>query len=172
MNQPIVRKAVREDADTLFRLIDALAAYEHLVPPTAEAKVRLVRDMFSAKPRIEPYLCEIGGVAAGYALVLETYSSFLALPTLYLEDIFVLPEFRNHKAGAALFLAMAKEAHERGCGRMEWTVLDWNSLAIQFYKRFDAAHMKEWQLFRLTQQQLAVLSGAGLPEEHELPPTV
>jgi GNAT superfamily N-acetyltransferase len=95
----------------------------------------------------------------GYAFVFETYSSFLALPTLYLEDLFVLPDFRNRRAGYALFAAMVAEAHERGCGRMEWTVLDWNQLAKDFYDRLGAKHMKEWQLYRLVRNEMEQIGG-------------
>jgi GNAT superfamily N-acetyltransferase len=158
IHDPIVRKAEPGDATTILKLIDALAAYEHLTPPDDAAKKRLIGDMFSVRPRIEPYLCEINGVGAGYALVFETYSSFLALPTLYLEDLFVLPEFRNCRAGYALFMAMVREADKRGCGRMEWSVLDWNELAMGFYRRFNAKHMKEWCLYRLTCEEIASLS--------------
>ncbi len=157
---PAVRKAVRADAAEVLRLVDALAAYEHLQPPDAAAKERLIRDMFGERPRIEAWLCEVGGAAAGYAFVFETYSSFLALPTLYLEDLFVLPEYRKQKAGGALFTALVREAYWRGCGRMEWTVLDWNSLAIGFYERFKATHMKEWCLYRLTREQLKALAAS------------
>ncbi len=155
---PRVRKAARADAPEVLRLVDALAAYEHLTPPDAAAKERLVRDMFGERPRIEAWLVEAGGVAAGYAFVFETSSSFLALPTLYLEDLFVMPEYRKQRLGAALFTAIVREAHRRGCGRMEWMVLDWNNLAIGFYERFKATHMKEWCLYRLTREQLEALA--------------
>lgn len=144
-----VRKATRDDASAILLLVDALAAYEQLSPPDAAAKARLIRDMTANPPRFEAYLAEFEGRAVGYAFVFETYSSFLALPTLYLEDLFVLPEHRKQRAGYALFTAVVKEAHARGCGRMEWTVLDWNQLAIDFYKRLGATHMKEWHLYRL-----------------------
>lgn len=144
-----IRKAERADAPAVLKLVHGLAEYEKLPPPDAEAQTRLIQDMFSSPPRIQAYLGEYNGTAAGYAFVFETYSSFLAMPTLYLEDIFVLPEFRNKKIGYALFTAMVAEAHRRGCGRMEWTVLDWNLLAIDFYNRMGARHMKEWQLHRL-----------------------
>ena len=90
----------------------------------------------------------------------ESYSSFLALPTLYLEDLFVLPEFRKMKAGYFLFHAVAREARRRGCGRMEWTVLDWNAPAIEFYRRLGAKHMKEWHLYRLTAAELDAFEGS------------
>lgn len=149
-----VRKATREDAQAIFTLVDALAAYEKLDPPDAKAKERLIRDMSGERPRFDAYLAEFSGRAIGYAFVLETYSSFLALPTLYLEDLFVLPDYRKRKAGYALFSSMVKEAHDRGCGRMEWTVLDWNQLAIDFYQKLGATHMKEWQLYRLAREDM------------------
>lgn len=151
---PPVRRAQQHDADTILRLVDALADYEHLQRPDPEARKRLVHDLFSDHPRLECYLCEVDGRAAGYAFIFETYSSFLALPTLYLEDLFVLPEQRKKKAGYALFTAMVAEAHERGCGRMEWAVLDWNHLAKDFYERMGARHMKEWELYRLVRSEM------------------
>jgi GNAT superfamily N-acetyltransferase len=154
---PPVRRARPDDAETILRLVDALADYEHLTRPDAEGKGRLIRDLFSERPRLECYLCDVDGTAAGYAFVFETYSSFLALPTLYLEDIFVLPECRGKRAGYALFKAMVAEAHRRGCGRMEWTVLDWNQLARDFYDRLGAKHMKEWQLYRLVRNEMEMI---------------
>ena len=91
--------------------------------------------------------------------MLETYSSFLALPTLYLEDLFVLPECRGKKAGYELFRAMVAEARARGCGRMERTVLDWNELAISFYRRSGARYMKEWHLYRLVKEDMERILG-------------
>ena len=156
---PPVRHARREDADTILRLVDSLADYEKLNRPDEAARSRLIHDLFSEHPRLECYLCDVEGQAAGYAFVLETYSSFLALPTLYLEDLFVLPEFRKKKVGYALFKAMVAEAHRRGCGRMEWTVLDWNQLAKDFYDRLGAKHMKEWQLYRLVRADMNNILG-------------
>jgi GNAT superfamily N-acetyltransferase len=149
-----VRRAVPADGGVILSLVEALAAYEKLEPPDREAGERLLGDLFSATPRIECYIAEDGRRAVGYAFVLETYSSFLALPTLYLEDLFVLPEARGKKAGYALFTAMVREARTRGCGRMEWTVLDWNELAIKFYRRAGARHMKEWHLYRLVREEM------------------
>ena len=94
-------------------------------------------------------LSDFGKFTVGYAIVFETYSSFLALPTLYLEDIFVLSEYRRHGIGLKLFRYCCAEARRRGCGRMEWVVLDWNKSAIRFYNRLGAKRMKEWQLYRL-----------------------
>jgi GNAT superfamily N-acetyltransferase len=150
-----IRRAVPEEAPVLHRLIRALADYEKLTPPDEAAQERLTRDIFGPKPRLDAYLVFVDGVAAGYALILETYSSFLALPTLYLEDIFVLPEYRGQHAGAALFKSMVQEAEDRGCGRMEWVVLDWNTPAQEFYRRFGAAHLNEWMTMRLRREDFA-----------------
>ncbi|MBP1691616.1 MAG: GCN5-related N-acetyltransferase [Bacteroidetes bacterium] len=159
----VIRPAQVNDRDRILQLVRGLADYEKLPPPDGAAQERLIRDMFSSPPRIQAYLAEVEGRPAGYAFVFETYSSFLALPTLYLEDLFVLPEFRNRKVGYALFTHMVAEAHRRGCGRMEWTVLDWNVLAIDFYKRLGAKHMKEWHLYRLVRTEMAqILNDAGL----------
>jgi len=155
-----VRKAVSGDAETILSLVDGLAAYEKLPPPDATAKQRLIHDMFGERPRVEAFLGEYGGKAVGYAFVFETYSSFLARPTLYLEDLFVLPEFRGKKVGYALFKAMVAEAHARGCGRMEWEVLDWNQPAIDFYQRWGAKHLKEWQVYRLAREDMEGILGS------------
>jgi GNAT superfamily N-acetyltransferase len=151
----VIRKVVPEDAPALLGLIDALADYEKLEPPDAAAKSRLVRDLFCERPRVESFLAMVDGVPAGYTFVFETYSTFLALPTLFLEDLFVLPEYRSRKAGSALFRAMVREAHDRGCGRMEWSVLDWNQLAIDFYERYGARRLREWQSYRLLRADMA-----------------
>lgn len=156
-----VRKANPEDAPVILALVDALAAYEKLAPPDGAAKSRLIPDMFSPRPRLDAYLAEYERKAVGYAFVFETYSSFLALPTLYLEDLFVMPEYRTKKVGYALFRAMVAEAHRRGCGRLEWAVLDWNQLAIDFYKRFEARHLKEWQLYRLGRSDMERILAAS-----------
>lgn len=152
-----VRPARAEEAPVLLDLIRALAEYEKLDPPDEAACGRLVRDIFGPKPRLEAWLAFSAGEAAGYALILETYSSFLALPTLYLEDIFVRPEFRGRGAGAALFRAMVAEASRRGCGRMEWVVLDWNRLALDFYARFGARVLDDWLTMRLAREDFAAI---------------
>ena len=112
-----IRPLRREDADAFLALIDALADYEKLARPDAGARDRLIRDAFSDAPRYEAFLASVDGRDVGYAIIYETYSSFLALPTLYLEDIFVLPDARGNRAGLALFLHVAGLARARGCGR-------------------------------------------------------
>jgi GNAT superfamily N-acetyltransferase len=151
---PLVRRAVRQDARALTGLIEALARYEKLEPPDAAARRRLVRDLFGPQPRLEAWIGELGGRPVAYALAFETYSSFLALPTLYLEDLFVLPEYRRRRIGAHLFRALVAEAHRRGCGRMEWAVLAWNRPAIDFYEQFGARRLSDWQLYRLVRADM------------------
>ncbi|MFA6235094.1 MAG: GNAT family N-acetyltransferase [Bacteroidota bacterium] len=152
-----IRKVDQTDVNVFLSLIDALADYEKLARPNEEARQRLIRDGFGPHPRYEAFLGFLDDRAVGYAIIYETYSSFLALPTLYLEDVFVLPEFRSRKAGLALFLHCARLARDRGCGRMDWTVLHWNELALDFYRRLGAEHLNEWQLFRLTRSQIETL---------------
>jgi GNAT superfamily N-acetyltransferase len=150
-----VRRVTPADAPALLSLIDALADYEKLDPPDEAAKARLVRDLFSERPRVESFLATVDGTPVGYTFIFETYSTFLALPTLFLEDFFVLPEYRSQKVGSALFRAMIAEADKRGCGRMEWSVLDWNQLAIDFYQRYGARHLREWHSYRFVRSDFA-----------------
>lgn len=152
-----VRLATAEDGPTILRLIHALADFEQLPPPDEAAQQRLLNDAFGPRPRFEIFLAEVqaekvaSAQVAGYAFIFETYSTFLARPTLYLEDLFVLSEYRSQKVGLALFRFCVEQARQRGCGRMEWTVLDWNENAIRFYQKLGGRHMNEWQLYRLTQ---------------------
>jgi GNAT superfamily N-acetyltransferase len=152
-----VRPASASDADAWLSLIDALADYEKLERPNPAARERLLLDAFGENPRTEVYLAESEGRIVGYAITLFTYSSFLALPTLYLEDLFVLESHRGHGAGYQLFTRCVEEAHRRGCGRMEWQVLDWNRLAIDFYERLGARQMKEWLPYRMVRQDMEAL---------------
>ena len=150
-----IRPAQRADAPALLELIVALANFEKLAPPDAEAQRRLVEDAFGDRPRFESWLAFWEGTAVAYAITFETYSSFLARPSLYLEDIFVLPEFRGRGIGSALLRRCIRTAHERGCGRMEWTCLDWNTKAQATYEQLGARRMKEWFLYRLTRETMA-----------------
>jgi len=148
-----LRRATRADAPGLLRLIRALADFEKLTPPDAAAETRLIADGFGERPRFESWLAFVPELESpvGYAVFFETYSSFLARPSLYLEDVFVLPDFRGHGIGLGLLRHCVQLAHERGCGRMEWTCLDWNKKAQQVYEmRVGAQHMQEWFLYRLT----------------------
>ncbi len=156
-----VRPARPDDAAVMLELIKALADYEKLDPPDAAAQARLIADAFGPAPRFSVFLAETippgatGIRVVGYAFVFETYSTFLALPTLYLEDLFVLPEYRSLGAGKALFEEMVSEADRRGCGRLDWVVLNWNQLARDFYARYGAQHLDDWCCYRLRREQFA-----------------
>ncbi len=147
-----IRRAERPDADALITLIIALGEFEKLPPPDADAQARLVADGFGEHPRYEAYLAFQEGTAApiGCALISETYSTFLARPTLYLEDLFVLPGYRRQGVGGALLKFLIGMAQERGCGRMEWTCLAWNTNAQAVYEKLGARSMDEWLMYRLT----------------------
>ncbi len=149
-----------QDFEEFFALIVALADYEHLAPPNDDAKARLKQHAFTENPKYEAFLARIDGIAVGYAIVFETYSSFLAKPTLYLEDLFVLPSYRKQKVGYGLIKHLVSLAIARECGRMEWQVLDWNQLAIDFYHQLGATHLKEWKSYRLTEDALRKLHEA------------
>jgi GNAT superfamily N-acetyltransferase len=145
----LLRPVVMKDAKAFLSLVDALADYEKLPRPSPAAKRRLVRDCTGPQARFEALLAVAGGKAVGYAVFFETYSTFLARPTLYLEDLFVLPASRGLGIGLRLFRAVLREAKQRGCGRMDWMVLDWNAKAAGFYRKLGAKKMKAWELFRL-----------------------
>ena len=150
MNDVTIRRATKKDGASLLRLIDALAEYEKLKGPGPAARRRLLNDAFGKTRRFHVFLAFHDGVAVGYALYFFAYSSFLSLPSFYLEDLFVLPDCRKKKVGIGLFRACVAEAKRSGCGHMDWVVLDWNTNAIRFYKRLHARYMKEWLLYRIT----------------------
>lgn len=146
----MIRPADAADGEAFLALVDALADYEVMDRPSPDARARLIVDAFGSRPRFELFVAESAGKLIGYAFFYYTYSSFLAKPTLWLEDIFVHPDARQHGAGGALFRAVAGEAVKRDCGRMEWCVLTWNKLAQDFYTRRSAAPLEEWRTWRLT----------------------
>lgn len=158
MMSATIRPATAGDAQDWLALVDALADYEKLDRPKPDARDRLVHDAFGPNPRIWVWMAEQDGRPVGYAICCETYSSFLARPTFYLEDLFVLPEARRGGIGQAFFRVLAAEALRRNCGRMEWVVLDWNEMAIQFYEKLNARHMREWYTYRLTADQLVEIA--------------
>lgn len=156
MSNITLRRAERADAEAVIGLIIALAGFEKLPPPTAEAQARLVEHGFGDSPRFEVLLAEVEDVSSpvGYALLFETYSTFLAQPSLYLEDLFVLPEHRKRGIGKALLRRCVRTAYERGCGRMEWSCLDWNTNAQAMYEDMGARRLREWYLYRLTREAM------------------
>jgi GNAT superfamily N-acetyltransferase len=159
MNSFSLRQATKADAPALVRLITALAEFEKLTPPDAGAQDRLIQDGFGERPRFETWLAfeKEATEPVGYAVFFETYSTFLARPTLYLEDLFVLPSHRRRGLGGALLRRCIELAFERGCGRMEWSCLDWNTKAQAVYEGLGARRLKEWYPYRLTSEQMESL---------------
>jgi GNAT superfamily N-acetyltransferase len=152
-----IRKAKSSDAKAFLGLVRALAKFEKLDPPTPSAARRLVRDTFSKK-KLNLLLAFSDSKPVAYALYFFTYSSFLARPTLYLEDIFVLEAFRGKKIGKRMFLKLVREARRLRCGRMEWSVLTWNKNAIRFYEHIGARRLDEWHYYRLDQKGIESLT--------------
>jgi GNAT superfamily N-acetyltransferase len=155
----MIRSATPEDVPVIARLIRALAEYEKLSHEVTLREEELARHLFGERPHAEVVLAEEGGAVAGFALFFHTYSTFLARPSLYLEDLFVLPEYRGQGHGRRLLAHLARLAVERGCGRFEWSVLDWNAPAIAFYESFGAVPLRDWTVFRLTGEALTRLAG-------------
>ena len=156
--QFLIRAARRDDVPELLRLIRELARYEKLEHMAAGTEPLLADALFGERPAAEALIAEHAGQAAGFALFFTTFSTFLCKPGLYLEDIFVEPAHRGLGIGKALLARLAGLALERGCGRLEWRVLDWNEPSIRFYESLGAKLMREWLLVRMTQPEFAALS--------------
>ena len=155
---PVIRSATEADLPLILELIEGLADYERL-RHECRATIPLLREsLFGAQPSAEVLIAEQEGVPAGFALFFHNYSTFLAQRGIYLEDLFVKPEFRGRGIGHALLVRLAQVAVERRCGRLEWAVLDWNESAIGFYQRLGAKPMVDWTVFRLTDAALGRLA--------------
>jgi GNAT superfamily N-acetyltransferase len=148
------------DVPIILEMIRGLAQYERLAHQVTATAARLRAHGFGRSPYFRTLIGRRGQQAVGFALYFFAYSTFLAQPTLYVEDIYVLPEERGQGAGRALLSAMARIAVQRKCGRMEWAVLDWNTPAIQFYKSLGAGLRRDWILTRLTGPSLLRLARA------------
>src|SRR6185503_10322660 len=153
-----IRPAVRADSAALLRLIGELAKYEKLEHMAVGTEQMLGDALFGERPAAEALIAERGGRAVGFALFFTTFSTFLCKPGIYLEDVFVEPEHRGHGLGKALLRRLAALAVERGCGRFEWRVLDWNEPSIKFYEFLGAKLMPEWVLVRMTHPEFAAMA--------------
>jgi GNAT superfamily N-acetyltransferase len=152
-----VRRGRRSDSAGFLRLLLALAEFERLEPASADGRKRIIADIFEKK-KLNLFVAWDRGKLVGYALYFYTYSSFLAKPTLYLEDLFVLEEHRRKGLGFSLFLRCVEEAIKQDCGRMEWAVLGWNKKAIDFYEKLGARRLDEWHYYRLARNELRRVS--------------
>ena len=158
-----IERATERDVPLILRLIKGLAEYEKLAHEMTATEAGLRETLFGTRPAAEVIIGYTGDTPAGFALFFPNYSTFLAKPGLYLEDLFVVPEWRGHGFGRGLLTHLAKLAVERGCGRFEWSVLDWNEPAIGFYKSLGAKLMDGWSIFRVTGDALRQLASA--PDE-------
>jgi GNAT superfamily N-acetyltransferase len=159
-----IRQATEADVPLIVRLIRGLAEYERLLHECEATEERVRASLFGPKPDAEVVIAEADGEAAGFALFFHNYSTFLARRGIYLEDLFVFPEFRGRGIGRALLVHLARLAVERECGRLEWSVLDWNEPAIRFYRSLGAVPMDEWTVQRVTGDALQRLAREGSPD--------
>jgi len=154
-----IRSAGVEDVPAILRLIKELSVYEKLSHEVTATEEKLTKFGFGKKKYFEALLAETEEKnAVGFALYFFTFSTFLSRPTLYLEDLFVIPKYRGIGIGKALLKELAKISLEKECGRMEWSVLDWNEPAIEFYRSLDAVPMSGWTTFRLNRDAIEKLS--------------
>ena len=157
----LIRPATSGDVPVILELIRALATYERAPNDVTATENGLVEVLFDEKPSAEVLLAFENETAVGFAVFFHNFSTWLGRPGLYLEDLFVRPEHRGKGYGRALLIYLAKIARERGCGRMEWAVLDWNKPAIEFYRKLGAKPLDEWSVFRLTRDGIAKLADAA-----------
>lgn len=146
----VIRAAVPDDVPALLGLIRELAEYEKLTHLLRATEVDIERELFDGHPMAEALVASIAGETVGFALFFHNLSTFLGRRGLWLEDLYVRPAFRRAGTGRALVLAVARIAAERGCGRFEWSVLDWNEPAIRFYRGLGAEILPDWRICRVT----------------------
>lgn len=152
------RFATSGDVPLIHSLIGELAEYERLAHEMIATPDDLARSLFGPKPAAEVLIGDLNGEAAGFALFFHNFSTFLGKPGIYLEDLYVRPAARGHGLGELLLRRLATLADERGCGRLEWAVLDWNQPAIGFYRKLGAQAMEDWTVFRVAGQALQDLA--------------
>jgi GNAT superfamily N-acetyltransferase len=153
-----LRPAVREDTAQILCFIRELAEYEKLAHEAVADEAGLATQLFGDRPAAEVIIAEVNGEAAGFALFFHNFSTFLGQRGLYLEDLFVRPQFRGLGLGKRLMVHLAKLAIERDCGRFEWSVLDWNAPAIAFYRELGALPLEEWTVQRVSGDALKTLA--------------
>jgi GNAT superfamily N-acetyltransferase len=157
---PRIEPARPEDVPMILTLIRELAEFERLLHEVTATEEQVHEGLFGARPSAEVVMARIGDEVAGFALFFHNFSTFLAKPGIYLEDLYVRQRFRGQGCGEALLRHLAKTALARGCGRLEWSVLDWNQRAIDFYKSLGAVPMNEWTMYRVTGDALIRLGSA------------
>ena len=162
-----IRSARVEDVPIIFQLIRDLATYERAPNEVTATEEQLVDVFFGKRPAAEVLLAFEKDKPVGFAVFFHNFSTWLGRPGLYLEDLFVKPENRGNGYGRALLVDLAKIARDRGCGRMEWAVLNWNDPAIQFYRKLGAKPLDEWSVFRLTRDGIVKLAETEQVEQEQ-----
>ncbi|QDK45104.1 N-acetyltransferase [Bdellovibrio sp. ZAP7] len=156
-----IRKALKSDISTILNFIKLLADYEKLSHEVVATPQLLEEQIFGDKSPVQVLIAELDSKPVGFALYFYNFSTFLGRKGIYLEDLFVLPETRGQGVGKSLLQALAVQAVAEGCGRVEWSVLDWNKPAIDFYKSIGAGPMDEWTVYRLTGENLKAFAGGA-----------
>jgi len=156
-----ISAATRDDVPVILAFIRGLAEYEKLAHACVATEDALRRTLFGHRPAAEVLIARADETPVGFALFFQSYSTFLAKPGIYLEDLFVLPEHRGRGVGKALLARIAEIARERDCGRLEWSVLDWNAPAIDFYQRLGATVMPDWRICRMTPAEFGQLADSS-----------
>lgn len=167
-NRPLdlrIRPATTDDAELLANLVRELAVYEKLEGHARAAPDDFRRHLFGPRPAAEAAIAEVAGEPVGFALWFTTFSTFRGQPGIYLEDLFIRPRYRGRGIGKALLTMLARLAADRGCGRLEWSVLDWNEPAIGFYRSIGARPVDGWTVYRIADEPLRRLAAAGPPSE-------
>jgi GNAT superfamily N-acetyltransferase len=162
MTQPTItiRPATESDSALILNFIQGLAEYEKLSHEVVASEEQILLSLFGDQPSAEVLIAEFANKAAGFALFFTNYSTFLARPGIYLEDLFVLPEFRGNGIGKSLLTHLAGLVVEKDMGRLDWSVLDWNEPAINFYEQLGAKGLTDWTQYRLTGSALVKLSAS------------
>jgi GNAT superfamily N-acetyltransferase len=155
-----IRPGTEVDVPLILSLIRELAEYERLSHEVVATEEMLRDSLFGERRVAEVLLGHLDGEPAGFALFFHSFSTFLGRPGIYLEDLYVKPEFRGEGVGRALLVHLARLARDRGCGRLEWSVLDWNEPAIGFYRRLGASPVSGWTVYRVTGEALEELAGS------------
>jgi GNAT superfamily N-acetyltransferase len=163
-----IRSATAADVPVILRFVRELAAYEKLSHEVTATEELLRRHLFGERPMAEVILAVEDGVEAGFALFFHNFSTFVGKPGIYLEDVYVRPEFRGRGRGKAMMVYLARLARQRDCGRFEWAVLDWNKPSLDFYESIGARPMSDWTVQRMTGAALAALAEQKLPCEMPL----
>jgi GNAT superfamily N-acetyltransferase len=158
----LIRTSTKKDVPLILDFIRSIAEYEKLSHEVTATEADIRESLFGKRPAAECIIAYWKGTPAGYAMYFHNFSTFVGRPGLYLEDLFVKPEFRGNGIGKALLIRLAKIAKDRNCSRFEWAVLDWNSPAIEFYKKLGARPMNEWTIFRMDEKTIVRLADAPI----------